>query len=107
MEFKSNSERDERYFLVSPLLASVGPYFSRMKDSSDVITSLGNPLVEVPGGTPQIVYDRKGFPYVFFVGSDPSKAKESAERLGLIIGDKKCFRKTDLKGLSEILGFWD
>ncbi|MDO8623431.1 MAG: hypothetical protein Q7R52_04235 [archaeon] len=100
---KRNYQRREEVFLVSPILASTGHSFSRMKEDSETITDLGNPCVEVPEGTPQVVYDEGRNPYLLIVGDNLKKAKRVAEDLGFTLGRE--FIRTNFKGLGEVLGY--
>ena len=93
----------KEYFLISPILASIGPYFSRLKENSETITNLGNSDIEVPEGTPQVIYDADKNPYLLVVGDNLKEAIRTAEDLGFVVAQG--FIKTNLKGLGEVLGF--
>lgn len=103
------NQRKQEYFLLSPLLGVRGYDFNDLMDSAETLTALGNPNVKVPEGSLQVVYDVNKQPYAVFIGNDVVTARETSQNLGLILGTKKRgFPQAEgIKGLAEMLGFYD
>lgn len=105
----NRDSRQSNYFLLAPILAFLGnSRKALMYDINDpkpeMIESLGRDDLRVPKPGVQIVEDANGHLNALFYGENIEEANKIAKEYDLSIsGDS--FHKTDLKNLSNILGF--